>query len=102
MASTQVSNTTSAQGNSTHPSAYMYLAAWALVLIVLFGLSRTKIGYVVIYYTLILAIVFLIVTQYNAIGAVLAPITTQQPAASAPSGGGGGAASGGGGSAGSF
>ncbi len=57
-------------------SAYGVVAAWALILVVLAFLAQTAIGARLIYGLLVLAILFLLVTQYQAIATLLAPIGT--------------------------
>lgn len=48
------------------------LLGWALVIIVLAALSRTRTGYVVIYYALWLAIIFLVLGSYQRVTDLLA------------------------------
>jgi hypothetical protein len=78
----------------TVQSAYRYLAAWTVILVVLFLMAKTKIGYTAIYYVLVLAIVFLLITQYQAIQTVIAPASGTVNQAPSPAHGGGGSAGG--------
>lgn len=84
--------------DQTPGGAYRYMIAWLLIFVVLVLLNKTKMGHTVIYYTLVLAILLLLLTQYQAIASILAPL---QPGGKAPSSSGG-AAAGAGGTAGSF
>lgn len=55
-------------------SAYQYLVAWGVIFLILALINRSRIGHAAIYYTLVLAIVLLIVTQADAITSLLTPI----------------------------
>lgn len=57
-------------------SAYRWVAAWTVLLVLLWAMNKSRIGHVVIYYTLVLMIVFLLLTQYQSIKMVLLPVTT--------------------------
>lgn len=80
--------------DTTGPAtAYAWLLAWLLVILVLALANRTRIGHTLIYYALVLALVFLIVTQAQWFAAALAPfgtpVTSLDQSASASQGGGG-------------
>lgn len=60
---------------STLGSAYRYLLAWAVGIVLLALLNRSRLGHALIYYTLILMIAFLVVTQAPYIAAALAPLS---------------------------
>lgn len=55
-------------------SEYKYIVAYAIAGIIFFLIIKTKIGYVFMYYSLLLAILFVFVTQYKFISKSLAPI----------------------------
>lgn len=78
MASTSATKGTG-QGQEKQPSAttaFQWLLAWGVFLAILAILNRTRIGHLVIYYVLLLAVLFVLVTQYAWIQAALAPIAT--------------------------
>lgn len=54
----------------TELPTFQFIAGWLLLLLILYGISRTRVGYVAIYYVLLLAILFLLVTEY----AVITPL----------------------------
>ncbi len=47
-----------------------WLAAWILLLIILYGFSQTKAGHTIVYYVLWLAVVFLIVSHASEINTI--------------------------------
>jgi hypothetical protein len=47
------------------------IIGWIIVLIVLYSISKTKTGYSIIYYSLLLSIVLLVVGQYQGIKDVM-------------------------------
>lgn len=53
--------------------------AYLIILILLWGLSKTAIGYRVIYLALWTILVLLLVRNANRITAILTPLTGQQP-----------------------
>ncbi len=55
-------------------TAYQIIVAWLLFGLLAWLLAKTKIGYTLIYYVLVLAILFLVLTQYQAITSLLAPL----------------------------
>lgn len=74
-----------ASGNSAGAIDYARgLLGWSLVIIVLAALSRTRTGYVVIYYALWLAIIFLVLGSYQRLTDLLSYVR----APSGPSSGG--------------
>jgi len=58
-------------------SAYRWVIAWIVLLIILALISRFKIGYTIIYYLLLLSIIFLVLTQYQAITSLLSPFNQE-------------------------
>ena len=58
---------------------YKWLLAWAIAIVALTLLNKSRLGHVFIYYWLVLLIFFLVVTQYKFIVAALAPLGQQVP-----------------------
>lgn len=69
--------------NAEHPSGQFstvqWLMAWAVLILVLWLFNKTKIGHVLIYYSLVLLIIFVIVTQYAWFVGVLKPFSAIAP-----------------------
>jgi hypothetical protein len=57
-------------------SAYRWVIAFTVIGIILFLISKWRVGYTLLYYLAALALFFLIVTQYQAITTLLAPFNT--------------------------
>lgn len=57
-------------------SVYRVILAWSIVILAIVLLSRTRAGYTVVYYSLVLMLVFLVVTQYQFFASALEPITS--------------------------
>lgn len=66
---------TSAKTAAQPQSAYRIFVAWVLFSVVLFFLAELPVGRTFIYYLLVLLIVFILVTQYQAIRGLLAPLS---------------------------
>lgn len=82
--------------DTTGPAtAFSWLLAWVLVILILVLFNRTRIGHTAIYYALVLAIFFLIVTQAQWFANALAPLGTPVSAVNDPAASGGGGSSGG-------
>ena len=60
-------------------SAYQWLLAWAIILVLMNLINRTRVGHVTIYYSLWLMLVFLLVTQYQFFAKALEPLNTPVP-----------------------
>lgn len=60
-------------------AAYRWLLAWALMILMLGVVSKTRLGHVIIYYSLLLSIVFVLVTQYRFIAQALSPLGQPAP-----------------------
>ena len=74
-----------ASGNNAGAIDYARaLLGWALVIVVLAALSRTRTGYVILYYALWLAIIFLVLGSYQRLTDLLSYVR----APSGPSSGG--------------
>ena len=56
--------------NTVEQKTFAFLLSWLLWLVVLTALNKTKIGHVLLYYSLVLMIIFVLVTEY----AKLAPV----------------------------
>lgn len=68
------------QGPGGGPSTYQWIVAWVLLIILGAMASQTVIGHTIIYYSLVLMLVFLLVTQYQFIASAFAPIGKKAPA----------------------
>jgi hypothetical protein len=62
-----------AQAETNDYSMVQYLVAWTIVLLLAIILNRTRWGHALIYYALVLALALLLVTNYAALTALLAP-----------------------------
>lgn len=58
---------------------YKWLLAWAVAIVGLTFVNKSRLGHVFIYYWLVLLILFLVVTQYKFIAQALAPLSEQAP-----------------------
>ncbi len=56
----------------TENNAFNFLLGWSLMIALLVLVNRTRLGHVIIYYSLLLAILLIIVTEYKK----LAPLLT--------------------------
>lgn len=65
--------------NTSANSSYAWAVAWLLVIVFAAIALQSKIGYLVIYYGLILLLVFVLVTQYQYIASSLAPVGQSVP-----------------------
>lgn len=63
----------------TEQSPYRYLVGWAVFLMGLSLINRTRTGHTILYYMLVLMIFFTFVTQYKFIAQVLQPISEPLP-----------------------
>jgi len=79
-------------GGSSTFSSFQWIVAWLVLLILLALLNRTKFGHVLIYYSLVVMLIFLLVTNYKWFAGVMAPFRTLTPALN-PAGAAGGPAS---------
>lgn len=55
-------------------NTFTFLASWAVILALLTLASRTRVGYVAIYYGLLLLILILLVTEYAQIAPLLSGV----------------------------
>jgi hypothetical protein len=60
-------------------SGYKYIIAYGVMIAILVLVSKTKVGYVAIYYSLILSLFLLLVTHSDFVKNILAPLQTKQP-----------------------
>jgi hypothetical protein len=54
---------------------YRFVASWILIFTLLVFANKSRIGHVIIYYTLLLAILFILVTEFRQIAPFLIPTT---------------------------
>lgn len=64
---------------SAGAATFRFLLAWGIVLVLLGLANRTRLGHVLIYYTLSLMILFLVLTQYQWFANVLQPAAFSPP-----------------------
>lgn len=78
---TAIYQTTAAKGNpdvtSAQGSGYVYILAYTIAISIFVLIAQSRAGYRAIYYTLLLCILFLLVTHSTFIADALAPITTK-------------------------
>lgn len=65
-------------------AAYRYTVAYLFIIVITYAITRTKVGYKIVYYSLILMIVLVLLTQYKAISSILQDVVS----ANAPKPGG--------------
>lgn len=71
----QPTTTTAAAGGSDEQAnTFQWLLGWTVVIILASLANKTRIGHTLIYYGLWLLLLFLLVTQYKFIAAVLGPV----------------------------
>lgn len=77
----QAADTTSSSdsGATSWETDFRWLVAWMVLLLILWAISKTAVGRVIIYYVLALSLLFLLVTQFRAISGALAPFAQLQP-----------------------
>jgi cell division protein FtsW (lipid II flippase) len=63
----------------TDANTYAWIAGWVVFIAVLAMLAQTDTGHNVIYYSLVLIILVLVLTQYRRIVDLLAPVGTEIP-----------------------
>lgn len=61
-----------------HVSAYRWLLAWVVLLIILWAISRFKAGYIILYYLAVMTLAFILLTQYQSIALILSPFGGQK------------------------
>lgn len=67
---------TARSAQSAGSYTFKWLMAWAMFVLILMLANRTRIGHATIYYLLVLAALLLLVTQYQWLANILAPIST--------------------------
>ena len=67
-------------------NTFAWLLAWSVMILFFVLINKTRLGHVVIYYSLWLMLAFLLVTQYQAIGNVLKPLSASQGSVGAQQG----------------
>lgn len=73
---TITSSSSSVRGGNT----YRWVLGWIILIGLLALANQTETGHTILYYTLVLVLVFLLVTQYQFIASALAPIGQKAPA----------------------
>jgi hypothetical protein len=63
---------------NTNPSGYQYILAYGLATVILVFFAKTKFGYSIIYYALVLSVILVLLVDAQWISNTLKPIT--QPA----------------------
>jgi hypothetical protein len=58
----------------TENKAFNFLLGWALMIVLLSLINRMRLGHVVIYYSLLLAIMLILVTEYKKLAPLLSGI----------------------------
>lgn len=69
-------------GASSEKNTYMWLVSWVVFFLLLILAAKTRAGYTLIYYALVLLIVFLFLSEYRFFVAALTniqPISTVEP-----------------------
>lgn len=57
-------------------TAYRWIIAFAVLGLILWLISKWRVGYTFLYYLAVLTLVFIVLTQYQAITALLSPFNT--------------------------
>jgi hypothetical protein len=52
-------------------NVFTFLLGWALMIVILMLVNKTRLGHVIIYYSLLLAILFILVIEYQSIAPLL-------------------------------
>ena len=71
-------NPTDTPATGDHVSAYRWLLAWVVLLIILWAISKFRAGYIILYYLAVLTLAFILLTQYKAIAYLLSPFNGGQ------------------------
>jgi len=58
----------------TENNVFNFLLGWALMITLLMLINKTRLGHVIIYYSLLLAIMLILVTEYKKLAPLLAGI----------------------------
>lgn len=59
-------------------SAYRWVIAWVALALILMLLAKFRAGYTIIYYLAVITLVFLLLTQYQALAVVLQPFSQKK------------------------
>lgn len=68
--------TASTSDTSQQITAYRWVIAFAVLGLILWLVSKWRVGYTMLYYLALLTLVFIVLTQYQAITALLSPFNT--------------------------
>lgn len=70
-----------AVGSGTSEATYRWILAWVVMLVALSVFNRTRMGHVIIYYSLALSLLLVFATQYQWFTWALAPLGSRAPGA---------------------
>lgn len=59
---------------NTEENTYQFVAGWVVMIVVLVLINKSRIGHVIIYYSLLVILFFLLVTEYRQLGPLLANV----------------------------
>lgn len=59
-------------------ASFQFVASWVVFLAILIAANKTRVGHVVIYYSLLMMILFILVVEYTQIAPFLNPPTLGQ------------------------
>jgi hypothetical protein len=60
----------------TENNVFLFLLGWAVMIVLLMLINKTRLGHVMIYYGLLLLIFFVIVTEYKQLAPLISSIQT--------------------------
>jgi hypothetical protein len=60
----------------TENNVFLFLLGWALMIVLLMLINKSRLGHVLIYYGLLLLIFFVIVTEYQRLAPLISSIQT--------------------------
>jgi hypothetical protein len=79
LASVAAAGTQASAGTASTPdlnnTMFVFLLSWMLWLVLLSALKSTRVGYVLLYYSLLLMILYVLVTYFATLGPLLSGIT---------------------------
>jgi hypothetical protein len=59
-------------------STYRFVAGWTLLITIMLLANKNRLGHVIIYYSLLLMIIFILVAEYKQIAPLLNPMTISE------------------------
>lgn len=63
--------TTATIGAQGSASMWSWIVGWSIMLVVMWGINKTRIGHTIIYYSLCMMILFTLLTQYQQVNSYL-------------------------------